>query len=53
MFYSHLVDRFIFQKITHCNVGNYLAENEVYTRILDDCLQGLMEACSAIIMVLD
>lgn len=53
MFYSHLVDKFIFRKITHCNVGNDLSENKVYTRISDDCLQGLMEACSAIIMVLD
>lgn len=53
MFYSHLVDKFIFPKITHCIVGNDLTENEVYTRISDDCLQGLMETCSAIVMVLD
>lgn len=53
MFYYHLVNKFIFQKITHCNVGNDLAENEVKTRILDYCLQGLMEAFSTIIMVLD
>lgn len=34
-------------------MGNDLSESEVYTRISDDCLQGLMEPCSAIIVVLD